>query len=307
MKTPVYFMEEHNEAFYCWNYMIAAGEILPAGNLLFHISSHPDFFGEDYKFNLDFLPVSLAESKKLAYEKMGTGEYIRPAVYQRIFTQVIFMLSGLKKEIMEHNLKALCYDGGILYEKDMDANTVEYVARNEQEGNLLNIRPYSYFVGGETYYNILQEMPCVLDIDLNYFCCDDFLSTVNEPRWVEISEEQYRKIKDNPYHFLRIEPVLAYSVLEKDGHFYLEMPGPNKDRQIPIPDKKEVLRRLDSFFAYLKTYFIRPAAIDVSRSRLSGFLPRTYFPWIEEEFLSRLEKQYDLEIKCRPSYEYPEI
>lgn len=307
MKTPVYFMEEHNEAFYCWNYMIQADEIHPVGNVLFHVDAHLDFFGEDYGFNLDFLPVSLEESKKLAYEKMGIGEYIKPAVYQRIFTQVIFMLPGMQKAVMEHNLKALCYDGHILYERDMDTNTAEYVARKEHEGNLLNVRPYSYFVGGETYYNILQEMPCVLDIDLNYFCCDEFLTTVNEPRRVEITEGQYRKIKDNPYHFLRIEPTLMCSAFEQDGHFYLKMPGPETDGQIILPDKKDVLRRLDSFFAYLKTYYIRPLAIDVCRSRLSGFLPRTCFPWIEEEFLARLEKQYDIEIKCRPGYEYPEI
>lgn len=307
MKIPTYIMEEHNEAFYCWNYMIACGDIPPFDNLLFHVDSHIDFDGEYYRFDLNSLPVSLEESKKLAYERMGIAEFIKPAVYQRIFTQVVFMLASERDEIAEHNLKALSYENGKLLEQDLDERTLEYIALHEQQGVLLNIRPYSYFVGGHAFYQIVREMPYVLDIDLDFFCCDDTLSSATEPRRVEITKEQYRKIVDNPYHFLRTDPCLFCFAYEEKGHYYLNIPGPDKSRKPEEIPKETIMLRIDKFFSYLKNNCPAPVAIDICRSRISGYLPRYAFPWVEDEVLQRLQTLYEIEIRCRPGFEYPEM
>lgn len=306
MKIPTYIVEEHKEAFYCWNYMIACGEIPPFGNLLFHVDSHGDFEGDRYRFDLNSLPVSLEESKKLAYEKMGIAEFIKPAVYQRIFTKIVFMLASMQDEIVEHKFKALAYEDGVLLEKDLDERTLEYITSQEQQGVLLNTRPYHYFVGGHAFYQIMKETPYVLDIDLDFFCCDNTLSSATAPRRVEITQEQYHKIVDNPYHFLRIDHSLFCFAYEEKGKYYLDLPGPDKSKEpAPIP-KKTIMFNIDKFFNYLKGNYPPPVAIDICRSRISGYLPHYAFPWVEEEVLQRLQQLYDMEIKCRPNFEYPE-
>ena len=136
-----------------------------------------------------------------------------------------------------------------------------------------------------------------VDVDLDYFVWDNSLSTA-EPRRIEITKEQYELIQKDSFHYLRIEPKLSYRTVEENGRYYLEsaacIPAD------PMPDKETILERMDNFFAWLKDKNIQPAAIDICRSRISGYLPRTVFPWIEEEFLERLGRLYAIEIKARP-------
>lgn len=294
MAIPVYIMEEHKEAYYYWYLMLANKEIDNANNYLLHVDHHADNQGGVYSFTVAEAPVSLEEAKRLSYEELGIADFILPAIYQRLFDQMYYLLQFGNKS-KSYDCILLCQNQNTLGIRLN--NPLIRKAMTMGMPQVANIHSFEYLYGGLGELNKPADKKLVLDVDLDYFVWDNSLSTA-EPRRIEITKEQYELIQKDSFHYLRIEPKLSYRTVEENGRYYLEsaacIPAD------PMPDKETILERMDNFFAWLKDKNIQPAAIDICRSRISGYLPRTVFPWIEEEFLERLGRLYAIEIKARP-------
>jgi len=77
---------------------------------------------------------------------------------------------------------------------------------------------YSYQeIGSGSKFATCQ--PLILDIDLDYFSCDNSLASAYMK--IEITAEAYHEFKNNKYHPFRLMPVAALTVEEEAGRYYL--------------------------------------------------------------------------------------
>lgn len=307
-KIPLIVMEEHKEAYYAWHLFADRGDIPPYDNILLHVDHHEDNIGGVYNIDMDALPKNLEYSKYLSYEEFGIANFILPAIYERMFTKMICIMNfGTDVEYQTAYYEHRCneVEGVKKYFLDridsdaLDEGLKREIKDGEEKHIVCNIRSASCFRGGLGDYGSFQR-PVVLDIDLDYFCWSNTLKDGTR-RIVEITEDAWRKIRENTYDGFRLTPILDVQLLEIDGKYYLELVKQSvfyeKDEEVTTEILKE---RLDKFFSYLDNQKFIPAVIDVCRSRISGYLNKDFFPWIENEVLRRLDEIYGTDIIFRP-------
>lgn len=97
LKMPFLTMEEHHEAFYYWGLAVEKGWIPPQGNVLFHVDHHDDLTcgGYFHDFSKSFL--TLEERRVFTYSALGIADFIVPALYEGLFSQM-FNMKGLVKQ-----------------------------------------------------------------------------------------------------------------------------------------------------------------------------------------------------------------
>ena len=287
MAIPAYIMEEHKEAFYCWQYMKEAGQIPVTGSMLLHVDAYDDFAPCEIRDPLFTDTLNLEQAKKICYEQLNVLNYIVPAFYYRTFRDAIW-LSGV------HDVKT---PAEFLIELESPRKiNVRMDGGNTFPANGVTVGTY---IGGTmvNFPTLFAGRSIVLDIDLCFFCPNPVVH-IGHKIDIEITENAYRQYADNPYHFLRLKKD-DIRLITRNGHYYFSI-GKCKEETLPITNRQEILGRMDSFFMWLKKNKVTPSAIDISRSRYSHGLSKDVFPWVEEEILKRLKELYELDIIFRP-------
>ena len=307
-KIPIIVMEEHKEAYYVWHIFSEMGRIGKFQNILLHVDHHEDNLGGVYNVEIDKLPKDLEFSKYLSYEEFGIANFIVPAVYERMFTKWICVLRdgyevhtekkyfGCRQKEVGGKRKSVLSE---LVSTAISDEEKKLIEENEKKGLLSDVRVVDWLAGGLGEYGDFSA-PVVLDIDLDYFCWSDTLKNGVE-RTVEITAQAWEKFKENPYDCFRVMPDLFIRIYESGGKYYLTLLNnrlyTEEDEEM---SEKILLERLDKFFAWLKKQKFVPAAIDICRSRISGYLNTDYFPLVENEVLRRLDELYGTEVLFRP-------
>jgi len=282
---PLYTIEEHHEAFYLWNKATEAGYIPPFGNTLLHIDHHSDFECGIYDTDWKVLFGTLDDMHSFTYNTLGIADFICPAIYQGIFNDVVILkdFTLLLSPPEEKMIKIT--DENLLSVEPISVFSRGMITKPESD-----IRLFTYRQGGLGVFKSPQSV--VMDIDLDYFCWDDSLSTVKDKQ-IEITEQVYRDVTENPYHPFRIFPKKVVSAVEDNGRFYLKYTGlPNPQ---PKHDIGRVHKRLDVFIKWLTECNIKPCIISICRSRYSGYTPADMWQEIEKGLLERLSRLYDYE------------
>ena len=294
MKIPVIKMEEHHEAFLYWNDMIRKGYIPPKDNYLLHVDHHDDMEGGGYAWNLNELPTEPEEVFKFTYGVLGIADFIQPAIYQGIFSEVHILKNILPQTITSEKSFIRCIENTELVKGKMIPFLHAGLADKPDSG----YRFYEEHMGGLTnakqFHDMTEGKSIVLDVDLDYFCWDDSLST-QYPKRIEITKEAYLAYRDNPYHPFRIMPKHWVYGVEEDGRYYLEY-----RESIPVnkpATQEEMEKRIDKLVNWFAKCELKPAAIDICRSRYSGYLPKDVFPWVEETFLEKLGAIMELSVQ----------
>ena len=284
-KIPVYIMEEHHEAFYYWNYFIECGLIPPKHNYLLHIDHHDDMEAGGYDWDFRIPWESLEQIRTFTYEKLGIADFITPALYQGIFDTVHIMKNLLPKPCTEMEFFVQRVGKGHLRQ----GKYIPFVHSGyKREKN----PDYSFYTLRENGLNdwTERERSVVLDLDLDYFCWDDSLSTAGVKQ-MEITREAYEEYWENLYHPFRILPKRLMQAKEKDGRYYLEYREFVKPDA--KPDKERIKNRINHLLDWLETEKIKIAVVDICRSRYSGYLNNEIFPWVEEKYLKKLGERTD--------------
>ena len=277
-------VEEHHEAFYVWQYAVENAWTAPSGNTLLHVDSHADMSSPRLRRSLNSL-VDLSDFYEFTYRELDIGNFILPAVYQGLFDRILWLKYQHSASASGSRQLAIC-------------------ARNQQGTEFLtaksselpdemapaDLRRFEY-----SYVTARQEPHpaehLVLDIDMDYFCCNDFPILTN--RQVEITAASYEEFHRNRYHFLRISPGAKVSAVEREGRYWLiyeDLPG----RPHGPFSETSIQERIEEFVHYLAGY-VAPELIVLCRSVHSGYLPRELHSFVETNLITALEKQYELE------------
>jgi len=90
--------EEHHEAFLLWNQAISNGLIGKKANTLIHVDSHDDFLCPLTEQDINQLSEDLDEIENYTYWQLGIANFIAPAIYKRIFDELVWIMPDHKKE-----------------------------------------------------------------------------------------------------------------------------------------------------------------------------------------------------------------
>ncbi|WP_169738587.1 UPF0489 family protein [Desulfofalx alkaliphila] len=293
LTVPLFIIEEHHEAFFIWHYGYFNKLINPFGNTLLRVDSHEDMLCGCLGESVDQLEEDLSRIYRFTYQQLGIATFIIPAIYRGVINNYTFLC------------KYSSYEG---------KRTDKYVASYKSEGKCFKIGEINGFLplqlqsegnpwGRHQFYrhqeiglgsSFTTGQPLILDIDLDFFSCDNSLSST--VKRIEITERAYHDFINNKYNPFRIMPDAALTAKkESDGYYlyYTEwQETPNYKKVSPdVIDK-----RISRFVDFLKQNDVKPKLIDICRSRFSGYTPGDQWEYIENKLIEGLGQLYDLSI-----------
>ena len=291
----LYILEEHHEAFIAWHHALKNDAFQAAGkNTLLHVDRHADLGTGPSQRPIPELSDSLDTIRDFTYGDLKIGWFIMPAVYQKLFYEIVWLVPK--------GLDAGRQGPSAGEQKYLYARTL----REERRLLIVNDDPYRGFSDKPSqdrvpfclvWQNVERpfcaEGTVVLDIDMDYFACNELVEVSER---LEITEAEYRRCRTERYRLLNL--CTRYVLEESAGRHYICFNPRSTLSSIP---RKEVPRERISgsiveFIGFLKSNSITPAAITLSRSRYSGYTPEAAWPWIEEELVQGLKGLYPLEV-----------
>jgi hypothetical protein len=278
---PVVTVEEHHEAFYVWNRAVRAGEMAPTGNTLLHVDEHSDMSVPRLRRPLGSIG-GLEDLARFTYDELDIGNFIWPAVYQGLFNRVLWMRH-------EHRNAGGWRPMQICAKNEA---ATEFVTGSKLAGtpweHATDRRPME-FVPVTTADEIRIDQPIVLDVDLDYFCSNEYPDY--RGRRLEVTAAAYDDFLSNPYHFLRLAPGSKVTAAREESRFYLLF---NDQPEAPpaTSDAAGIEERVAAFERYLRERDVRPFLIVLCRSVHSGYMPPEQLALIEERLNEALLRLY---------------
>jgi hypothetical protein len=284
---PAFVIEEHHEALLVWNYAVIDGWIPETGNALLHADEHADMGCAHFRRPLRPLFRNFSELWKFTYEEVSIYEFIVAAIHQGILNRVCW----LQPRPGPRNEQEIC------------------ISSHESLGKVLRLTSGGATPGSDGVVASYQVQnvqgdfasaeSLILDIDLDYFSCDQAENKVDR---LEVSEQEYCSFKNDNYHFLRINQGSRVTACRENGKFYLYLKRYQDKAPCPLKVGKDaILARLELLSRYLKRNRIQPSLITVARSRISGYTPEDQSQYIEENLVRALSDLFEIDWKTLES------
>jgi len=295
--VPVFVVEEHHEAFIVWHEAIRGGLLRPANrNVLLHVDAHSDMRTDCFRSPIPDSSCSAEAIEKFAYEELIISSFIIPALYQKVFYEVCWLLPPARAGSSDSGPKKGEKQYYYVRTRNEDRKAV-IVQRDPFQGftdRFWEDRSPFCFYHQTTAEPFSTESAVVLDIDLDYFSS---LQTVDAFDRIEITVEEYERCRTEKYRQLNLHFRHYLEVV--DGRYYLCLtPSP---RSLGGKQQKrsqaEILSSLENFSRFLETNQIAPAFVDICRSRYSGYTPDPDWQFIEEYLLGQLGRLYELKVE----------
>ncbi len=293
LAVPLFIVEEHHEAFFIWNYGYFKGFINPCGNTLLHVDSHDDMVIALLDSSIDVLEEDLSSIYAYGYRELGIASFIIPAIYRGIINNYTFLCRYDAYSEKKTNRYVASYQGEGKFFKTDEVNTFLRLQLESDENQWGKYQFYSYQeIGLTSQFATSQSL--ILDIDLDYFSCDNALSSVEKK--IEITEAAYNEFKNNRYHPFRILPVAGIMVSRTGDRYYLHYREWQEPPNLKKVSREVIDKRVNRFIDFLKTNNIRPGLIDICRSRYSGYTPVNQWEYIENKLMDGLKQLYNLQV-----------
>jgi hypothetical protein len=279
-RVPIVTVEEHHEAFYVWHYGIRNGWMGSAGNTLLHADHHSDLSVPRLRRSLNSIK-DMPDLADFTYQELDIASFIWPAVYQGIFSRMLWLRD---KHTSEKTART-----GFVWQNDVRGTTFQTGwAQATKTKPLPDDTRSIELVLVDPVDSLRTDQPIVLDIDLDYFCCNV------QPRGVfelEVTQAAYLEFVNNPYHFLKLPPSNKAFAECRDGRFYLVF-NDMRSEAAPEFQKADLDARIQKFTGYLRLHNAVPSLVVVCRSIHSGYTPADSGAYVESRLLEELTALY---------------
>ncbi|MDR0885945.1 MAG: hypothetical protein LBN22_06260, partial [Clostridiales Family XIII bacterium] len=240
-----------------------------------------------YAYNFDQDIENESEALHIARDVCGIADFIVPAFYYQFFSKLIMIKSVIPVPFQSEDQYIHHKGNGVLSK----GKYIPFLQSEKRANQDPMWRFYSYTEGSLSPLTLQEQV--VLDIDLDYFCWDDTLSSA-PPKRLEITKDAYTEYMLNPYHPFRLLPRQLLSVIQIEHQYFIEY------KEHGIPDKPatedRILSRIDKLCMWLQDNKIVPALIDICRSAHSGYTPADKVLFIEKHLIARLESIYPIQV-----------
>ncbi len=285
-KINTVIFEEHNESFICWYKAISDKIINEQNNFLLHIDHHSDFKMSPFRKIIPYIHTPIKDVQDFTYEELRLSTFIIPAIYRKIFKEYCWLIPRFSKipitreklNNKEHyDIRSFNNEEKILILKKV----------NKNESHTFTSCTLS------TEYNFKTDLPIVLDIDIDYFCCSKIIDQCQK---LEITKEEYDKCKNEKYR--KINLFYCFYLKEENNKYYIYLnPNPTYSIVENNIDTDIILKSIIDFVDFLKKNNINPQFITISRSRYSGFTPEKHWQFIENKLLEKMHEIFNLDVK----------
>ena len=275
---PVCIVEEHNEAFVAWNAGLRLGYLPESGGALLHVDEHADMAAPHFHVPLEPQLDDLDRLQAFTQTQMAIYDFIVPAVHQGLFNEVWWL-------------------NHVADPPELQELVVTAAGREEQ---ILATRPAGG--RGRPFRFVTQTMrapyapcgPTTLDIDLDFFSCDQ--AEHSSPR-LEITAAAAADYHRDGRHFLKLLLGSRASVVAEDGrHFFVLRDFRERERCSRKATPLMVKARLATLEWYLREHGVVPGMVTVARSRLTGYTPEEQWQAIEAGVLAMLARLYPIRV-----------
>ena len=290
-KIPFYIMEEHHEAFFIWHYAIAEGFIDKTKNILLHVDEHSDMMLPLLNFCLQSVTANLQKLHDFTYSELTIANFIYPAIYQGIFNDVYWLRQNHERSIKQKKMHIYSHkkEGRQLMLK----SKLELGELFNPDRKFFTATPITVQDSLDSEESKTSDKSIILDIDIDYFSCDNAAGEYLE---IEITQDAYEEYVNNYYHKMRLAFGGNKSVKSIDGKYYFCSIQPDELLSEKLKVSEEVIiERIDALVNFLKANQIQPKLIDVCRSRLSGYTPNDQWQFIENTLIEKLSSLYEFE------------
>jgi len=291
-RIPFYVCEEHHEAFFIWHHAIREGRLPANGSTLLHVDEHADLGSPRLHGSLHQLGQDLEAIWRFTFAELSCFEFIVPSLYQGLFGQLYWIQQAIPR--VADQVVTVTSAG-------RNGRTLELRGFDVIPGRL-EAPPAALPDGGWARYRhqtLAQPFqasgPVVLDIDLDYFSCEDAVNLVQK---LEVTREEYERFTRDRYHFLKVSQGSRITMRPEGDRYYLYLRNYPEPMPTPLRVSEDViLQRLDAFVEYLRGHAVRPELIDIARSRYSGYTPADQWRFIEENLIRKLGALYELDVR----------
>ena len=227
----------------------------------------------------------LSDVCQFTYCELDIGNFILPAVYQGLFDRILWLKHKHSATATGSRELAICTRNpeGTEFLTARSAELPEELAPTDVQRF-----QYSYV---QARHAPAPVQRFILDIDMDYFCCNDSPDLTN--RELEVTAATYDEFHRNRYHFLRISPGAKVSAIKRNDRYWLiyeDLPG----RCNTACPENGILEKIQEFMRYLEGY-PRPDLIVLCRSLHSGYLPREMHKFVETNLIAALDQRYGLD------------
>lgn len=266
MKITV--VDEHHEVFLLWEKMVYLKR-LPRGMSLLHVDSHSDLGW--------VLPAESVYSKDIegfTRRNLNIGNFILPAVLRGTFNEVIFLGRRFPSPPkIRHKLRYIgSFRGeGVWIRNDLVPN--KFTRRLYPD-----MRPWRYSEIDNLSAIRLSEG--VLDIDLDYFCCN-YAPQLQVT--IDLTKNQRRKLRFQSISRDKFRFPVTYWHVQKNK---LTTNTSTRYNDIIYNDSVEWIECAIRYF--VEALRMKPLLISICRSERSGFTPSHRIDFIEKTLIRYL-------------------
>lgn len=287
--TPVYVLDEHNEAFYSWQLARIDGYLTGPVDL-FHIDAHDDMgrparFGRSIYFHGPSLEAELEYYMEFSRAELNIANFIFPAILAGLIRNVYFIYPKWRKFKPARRKWSICSAFG-------EGVVLKYGIHSDAANNPMvtkafpDLKTFSYFK--EEAPKLPQNREVILDIDLDYFACRD--STYNHMAYeLEITGEQFQNkdifLSEKTMPFSGFE----FSFSENEGRYFARIERKKGIELFHLPTEAEIEHEIDTLVEVLKGKRIKPSVVTICRSCNSGFCPAEYSRFIERHLIEKIQ------------------
>src|ERR1041385_2037682 len=240
---PLIVVEEHHEAFYAWSYARAQRWLGDSGHVLLHVDAHADSMLPRLRRPLHSI-TDLASCADFVYHELDISTFIWPAVYQGLFCRILWLKHNHRRSSGGWQAITVYSKNSSKTEFGITGASLSKTACRDRDAVTIEYSPIT------THDVISTEYPIVLDIDLDYFCSNDYPDL--EEREIEITQEAFDHFHANPYHFLRISPLDKISAVCRNNRYFLVYNDYYPERPSTAENLQTIETRLTGFIEYLQ-------------------------------------------------------